>query len=110
MKVHRLDERISFSRGKPSPELLFDGGSFQASLICLKAGTEIPPHPEDYGVFLLVTEGSGTFTDSNGESELKRNQGIFIKRGETRGIRASEDLVILGIRDNAKGGREDEHS
>lgn len=72
---------------------------FHAAIICLKAGSEIPPHPEDYGVLLTVLEGKGVFTDRNGQSNLSRNQSIYVKKDEVRGIRAAENLVILGIQD-----------
>jgi len=63
---------------------------------------EIPPHPEDYGVLLTVLEGKGIFTDFNGEFTLTKNQSIYMKKDEIRGIKAIENLVILGIQDRTK--------
>ena len=51
----------------------------------------------------MVLEGKGVFTDINGKSTLTKNHGIYIKKDETRGIKAEEDLVVLGIQDRAKG-------
>jgi len=73
-------------------------------LICLKKGLEIPPHPEDYAVFLMVIEGKGVFTDKEGRHTLEKNQSIYMKKDEVRGIKAEEDLIILGIQDRGKGG------
>jgi len=79
---------------------------FHAALICLKKGVELPPHPEDYGVLLTVLGGKGIFTDSRGAFDLGKNQSIYIKKDEIRGIKAEEDLIILGIQDRGKGGCE----
>lgn len=48
---------------------------------------------------MTVLEGKGVFTDINGKFTLSRNQGIYIKKDEIRGIKAEEDLVVLGIQD-----------
>ena len=71
-------------------------------MICLKSGVEIPPHPEDYAVLLTVLEGKGIFTDINGKSTLTKNQSLYIKEDEIRGIKALDDLVVLGIQDRSK--------
>jgi len=99
MKTYDLNEKIVLSDEKPVKKHFLNTKGFHAALICLKAGLEIPPHPEDYGVLLTVLEGKGVFTDANGQSPLIKNQSIFIKKNEVRGIKATEDLVILGIQD-----------
>jgi len=103
MKTYNLNEKIVFSPEKPIKRHFLNAKGFHAALICLKKGVELPPHPEDYGVLLTVLEGKGIFTDSNGSALLGKNQSIYIKKGETRGIKAEEDLVVLGIQDRAKG-------
>jgi len=105
MKTYNLSEKIIFSPEKPVKRHFLNAKGFHAALICLKSGVEIPPHPEDYGVLLTVLEGSGTFTDVNGKSTLTKNQAIYIKKGELRGIKAKEDLVVLGIQDRPKESR-----
>lgn len=104
MEIYNLKEKIVFSPEKPIKRHFFNAGGFHAALICLKAGVEISPHPEDYGVLLTVLEGKGTFTDSNGSFLLEKTQSIYIIKGEIRGIKAEEDLVVLGIQDRTKGG------
>lgn len=99
MKTFDLKEKIVFSSEKPIKRHFLNAKGFHAALICLKAGVEIPLHPEDYGVLLTVLEGKGVFTDINGKFTLTKNQGIYIKKDETRGIKAEEDLVVLGIQD-----------
>jgi quercetin dioxygenase-like cupin family protein len=99
MKIFDLKEKIIFSSDKPIKRHFLNTKGFHAALICLKAGVEIPPHPEDYGVLLTVLEGKGVFTDINGKFTLTKNQSIYIKKDEIRGIKAEADLVVLGIQD-----------
>jgi len=99
MKTFDLKEKIVFSADKPIKRHFLNAKGFHAALICLKAGVEIPDHPEDYGVLLTVLEGKGVFADVNGKFTLTENQSIYIKKDEIRGIKAKEDLVVLGIQD-----------
>lgn len=102
MKIYNLNEKVIFSAEKPVKRHFLNTKGFHAALICLKSGVEIPPHPEDYGVLLTVLEGKGIFTDINGQFTLTKNQSIYMKKGEIRGIKALEDLVVLGIQDREK--------
>ena len=104
MKTYDLNGKIEFSDGKPVKKHFLNTKGFHSAIICLKAGTEIPPHQEDYGVLLVVLEGKGVFTDANGSFPLAKNQAIYIKKDEVRGIKAEEDLVVLGTQDRGKGG------
>jgi quercetin dioxygenase-like cupin family protein len=101
MKTYDLNQLITFSSDKPVKRHFLNSKGFHAALICLKAGINIPPHPEDYAVYLMVLEGKGVFTDINGEHTLTKNQGIYIKKDAIRGIKAEEDLVVLGIQDRS---------
>jgi len=103
MKTYDLNQLIAFSSEKPVKRHFLNAKGFHAALICLKAGIEIPPHPEDYAVYLMVLEGKGMFTDINGKHALTKNQGIYIKKDEIRDIKAEEDLVVLGVQDRSKG-------
>ena len=66
MKTYDLNEKIVFSEEKPVKRHFLNAKGFHSAVICLKAGTEIPPHPEDYGVLLTVLSGKRIFTDING--------------------------------------------
>ncbi len=104
MKTYDLNEKIVFSDEKPIKRHFLNVKGFHAALICLKKGVGILPHEEDYAVLLNVLEGKGIFTDINGEHTLTKNQSIYIKKDEIRGIKAEKDLVVLGIQDRAKSG------
>ncbi len=102
MKTYDLNKKIIFSDEKPVKRHYLNAKGFHAALICLKSGVEIPTHPEDYGVLLTVLEGKGAFTDINGEFTLTKNQSIYMKKDEIRGIKAIDDLVVLGIQDRPR--------
>jgi quercetin dioxygenase-like cupin family protein len=102
MKTYDLNEKIAFSSEKPLKRHLLNAKGFHAAVICIKAGFELEPHVEDYGVLLTVLGGKGVFTDERGAFPLEKNQSIYIKQGEVRGIKAEEDLAVLGIQDRAK--------
>jgi quercetin dioxygenase-like cupin family protein len=103
MKTYDINKLVAFSSDKPVKRHFLNAKGFHAALICLKKGTEISPHPEDYAVLLTVLKGKGVFTDINGETIFAQNQSIYMKKNEIRGIKAEEDLVILGIQDRSKG-------
>lgn len=103
MKTYDLNKDVEYSEEKPIKKHFLNSKGFNTALICLKKSLEITPHEEDYAVFLMVLEGKGIFTDINGEHPLTKNQGIYIKKDEIRGIKAEEDLVILGVQDMIKG-------
>ena len=102
MKTYDLNEKIVFSPEKPIKKHFLNSKGFHTAVICLKKGVEIPLHEEDYSVFLMVLEGRGDFTDSIGTFTLTKNQGIYIKKDEVRGIKAKEDVGVLGIQDRNK--------
>lgn len=53
-------------------------------------------------MLLTVLEGKGIFTDINGKITLTKNQSIYMKKDEIRGIKALDNLVVLGIQDRSK--------
>jgi len=99
MKIDNLLEKESFSSEKPVKKDVLKSENFNIVRVYLKKGQEIKPHPEPYAVFFLVLKGKGLFTSKEGKFELKKNDGLFIKVNEIRGIKCLENLVILGIQD-----------
>ena len=91
---------LEFLSGRPGlKRIVKSKKKFNIVRVCLEKGLEIDPHPEPYAVFFLVLEGSGIFTNKAGEFELKKNDFIFIKADEIRGIKCLENLVVLGVQD-----------
>ncbi len=98
-RINNFGEGIEFSSKKPNLTKMIRSKKFNTVRICLGKDLEIEPHPEPYAVFFYIIEGSGVFTSSEGESILKKGDSIFMKKKEIRGIKALENLVVLGVQD-----------
>ncbi len=93
-------KNLEFLSGKPAlKRIVKSKKKFNIVRVCLEKGLEIKPHPEPYAVFFLVLSGSGIFTKNVEEVNLKKNDFIFIKADEIRGIKCLENLVVLGVQD-----------
>ena len=90
---------VAFSAKKPVLKKIVKSKKYNIVRVCLEKGLEIEPHPEPYAVFFLILEGSGIFTNKDGEFELKKNDSFFIKANEIRGIKCLENLILLGVQD-----------
>ena len=99
MKVDDVLSLRNFSEEGPVKTDILKSAKFNIVLVCLETNQEIPPHPEPYGVFFLVLEGEGVFTNSDGSFELRRGSAIFMKKDEIRGIKCLDRMVILGVQD-----------
>ena len=82
-----------------SKKKLLKSGKFNIVLVRLDENQEIPPHPEPYTVAFIILEGEGIFTTREGEFKLRKNSMISMKANEIRGIKALENMVIVGIQD-----------
>ncbi len=98
-RINNFSEGIEFSSKRPKLKKMIRSKKFNTVRICLGKGLEIKPHPEPYAVFFYIIEGSGVFTSIEGEFILKKGDSIFIKAKKTRGIKALENLVVLGVQD-----------
>ncbi|HLE06425.1 MAG TPA: cupin domain-containing protein [Candidatus Nanoarchaeia archaeon] len=104
MKLIDLNKKIEFNPDKPVKKHFINSKGFHAALICLSKGVEIPPHPENYAVLFTVLNGEGVFTGGEGSKTLRTNECLYLKKDETRGIKAITNLVVLGIQDMGNGG------
>lgn len=98
-KINDFNEGIEFSSKRPKLKKMIRSKKFNTVRICLAKDLEIEPHPEPYAVFFYIIEGSGVFTSIDGEFTLNKGESIFIKAKKTRGIKALENLVVLGVQD-----------
>ena len=97
MSANNILSDKKFSPDKPEKKPIVDSSSFNITRLCLKKGVIVPPHDDTHSAFFLVLEGKGMFTHGKGEVELGQNDFLYIKVGESRGIRSLEDLVVLAI-------------
>ncbi len=99
MDVFSYLSDIDFSTGRPVLKNVFSSPNFNIVRVNLPKGLNIDPHPEPNATFFLVIEGSGIFTRGTETFEMHKNDSLFIKAGEIRGIKCLENLVLLGTRD-----------
>ena len=93
-----LTEKTSFSE-QFKPQILKVSPNYKIPLICMKPGQEIPPHASGTGVFYIVS-GKGVMTVDEQEIEVQAGNMIFIDKGESRGIRATETMVAFAVHIN----------
>jgi len=87
-KVRFLDEF--------APLILRRNEHMKIPLICMEPGQQIPPHPGGRGVFYIIS-GKGIMTADGNEHEISAGNMIFIEDGESRGIRATEQMVAFAV-------------
>jgi len=97
---------VECSRNAPVKKDLMKTAGSNIVLVCLETGQEIPPHPEPYAVVFVVLQGEGVITVGSVEHPVKPLHLVSVKMNENRGIRCSQKMIILGIREDIQG---DEH-
>lgn len=99
MNIFSFLTETEFSTGNHEMNNVISSPNFNVVRVCLPKGLDVAPHTEPNATFFLVIEGSGIFTKGDENVELHKNDSIFIKAGEIRGIKCLENLVLLGVRD-----------
>lgn len=69
-------------------------------LVCLEQEQVIPPHPEPYTVVFVVLEGERVITAGAVEHKVMPLHIVPVAKDEDRGIRCTQRMVLLGIRDD----------
>ncbi len=95
MDIINVKERIGFAE-KFVPRILKASPEYKVPLICLEAGQVIEPHASGTGVFYII-EGAGVMTVGDEESDVGAGNMVFVGKGESRGIRATERLVAFAV-------------
>jgi len=99
METNNILDQLTFSKNSPVKTMLRQQEHFGLVRIALGKGVIIPPHQGGHAVFFLVLQGKGIFTCGEEDVELHKNQYIYIKADDTRGIRALEDLVVFAVKE-----------
>jgi len=86
------------SEGRVKKDLIKTKG-FNAVLVCLDAGQEIPHHPEPYEVLFIVIEGEGTITCGDDRYGVMPGSAVYVKSGECRGIKCEKKMAVVGIQE-----------
>ena len=82
-----------------SPQVLKATSNYKVPLICLKPGQDIPSHPSGTGIFYIIS-GSGIMIVEGKDLEVKAGTMIFVDEGESRGIKATEQLIAFAVHIN----------
>jgi quercetin dioxygenase-like cupin family protein len=98
MEIIDLTERTCFSE-KFTPHILRGTSNYKVPLICMEPGQEIPPHPSGTGVFYIIS-GKGIMNVEGKDLEVKTGTMIFVEKGESRGIKATETLIAFAVHIN----------
>ncbi|MFA5268909.1 MAG: hypothetical protein WC379_13140 [Methanoregula sp.] len=85
--------------GPVKKDLMKTAGS-NIVIIGLETGQAIAPHPEPYAVVFVVMQGEGIITAGRTEHRVKPHHLVSVKKGEDRGIRCDQKMVLLGIRED----------
>lgn len=95
MEIIDVKERVEFAE-KFVPRILRVRPDYKVPLICMEPGQVIEPHASGTGVFYVI-EGSGVMTVDGEETEIKAGSMVFVEKGESRGIRATERLTAFAV-------------
>ncbi len=95
MEIIEVTERTRFSE-KFSPQILRGTSNYKVPLICMEPGQEIPPHPSGTGIFYIIS-GKGIMDVEGKDLEVKTGTMIFVEKGESRGIKATETLIAFAV-------------
>ncbi|MBI5599386.1 MAG: cupin domain-containing protein [Deltaproteobacteria bacterium] len=90
-----LNEKAVFSR-EFVPRILRARPDYKVPLICMEPGQEIPAHPSGTGIFYFIS-GKGVMTVGGTEIEVKAGNMVFVEKGESRGIKATERLTAFAV-------------
>ncbi len=97
--MNLLDAARFSPDGPMKTDIALTAGS-KIVLVCLEQGQVIPPHPEPYAVVFVVLEGAGVITAGAVEHEVVPLHMVPVTKDEDRGIRCTQRMVLLGIRDD----------
>lgn len=90
-------ERVVFGETGPQPQILEENSAFKVILGALKAGQQIPVHPEGGAVYTIL-QGSGWMTVDEERFPIEAGAVITMEQGAKRGIEANSPLAFLAVR------------
>ncbi len=95
MELIDVNARVGFAP-EFAPRILRVRPDYKVPLICMEPGQQIPAHPSGTGIFFIVS-GKGVMTVEGKEIEVKAGTMVFVEKGESRGIRATERLTAFAV-------------
>ncbi|MFQ5736479.1 MAG: cupin domain-containing protein [Thermodesulfobacteriota bacterium] len=95
MEIIDVNERVGFA-AEFMPRILRVRPEYKVPLICMEPGQEIAPHQSGTGIFYFLS-GEGVMTVEGKEVEVKAGNMVFVEKGESRGIRATQRLTAFAV-------------
>lgn len=95
MELIDINQRAGFSK-EFAPRILRGRPDYKVPLICMEPGQEIVPHQSGLGIFYFIS-GKGVMTVEGKEIEVKAGNIVFVEKGESRGIKATERLTAFAV-------------
>ena len=95
-----LEELMQFPKEGIFTTVLAKAESYNYTLMCLSAGTNIEDHTSTKNGVVQVLKGKGVFTLFDKEIEMKQGTFIFMPKDASHSLKAEEDLAILLILTN----------
>ena len=95
MEIIDVSEKVGFA-GQFMPRILRVRPEYKVPLICMEPGQEIATHQSGTGIFYILS-GKGVMTVDGKEMEVRAGNMVFIDKGESRGIRATERLTAFAV-------------
>jgi len=89
--------RIAYGEEGPRPTVVFEDDRVRVILGGLRAGQEIPEHPEAEAVYHFL-EGAGTMLVDGAELAVAAGTTVVVPAGGARGVRARTDVAFLATR------------
>ncbi|MBI5468725.1 MAG: cupin domain-containing protein [Deltaproteobacteria bacterium] len=95
MELIDVNEKVGFAP-EFTPRILRITQGYKVPLICLEPGQETTPPPSGPGVFYVIS-GRGVMTVGGEEREVGPGNMVFVEKGESRGIKATERLTAFAV-------------
>lgn len=89
----------AFSDAGPLPHVVHVGPGLASMVLCLRAGQTLDAPPEDATeTVFAVLSGRGSVREGERTHEVAAGDVVHVLPGGRKGLRALEDLVVLGVR------------
>ncbi len=95
-RVRNINGLKAFNPSHFTPQMLHLSQRLKVPFLCMTEGQEIPPHPGSTSIFYII-EGRGEIAVDGRVREIGPGDLVFVPNGSSRGLKASEHLVVLAV-------------
>lgn len=99
MPLLKALERTEFSDAGPLPHVVHVGPGLASLVLCLRAGQTLDaPATDATETVFAILEGRGRVLEGDEAHEVAVGDVVHVLPGARKGLRALEDLKVLGVR------------